>query len=134
MYTSRGMTASNQFKVHGQLPLYGMTVGNIWFIFDHNINSDVSFSSEYYITASLTVVFSPAALPVFSCMRSVCFGRVPAASVSSPDTNCTFTQTGAPLFCGPQLRRVPLNCILHVNVIIQKHAAFRCWIAILMRF
>uniref|UniRef100_A0A673IWH0 FERM, ARHGEF and pleckstrin domain-containing protein 1 n=1 Tax=Sinocyclocheilus rhinocerous TaxID=307959 RepID=A0A673IWH0_9TELE len=26
MYTSRGMTASNQFKVHGQLPLYGMTV------------------------------------------------------------------------------------------------------------
>lgn len=26
MYTSRGMTASNQFKIHGQLPLYGMTV------------------------------------------------------------------------------------------------------------
>lgn len=26
VYTSRGMTASNQFKVHGQLPLYGMTV------------------------------------------------------------------------------------------------------------
>ncbi|RXN29887.1 pleckstrin domain-containing 1-like isoform X1 [Labeo rohita] len=26
MYTSRGMTASNQFKVHGQLPLYGMTI------------------------------------------------------------------------------------------------------------
>uniref|UniRef100_A0A672M9A6 FERM, ARHGEF and pleckstrin domain-containing protein 1 n=1 Tax=Sinocyclocheilus grahami TaxID=75366 RepID=A0A672M9A6_SINGR len=25
MYTSRGMTASNQFKMHGQLPLYGMT-------------------------------------------------------------------------------------------------------------
>ncbi|XP_017287113.1 FERM, ARHGEF and pleckstrin domain-containing protein 1 isoform X2 [Kryptolebias marmoratus] len=25
MYTSRGMTPSNQFKVHGQLPLYGMT-------------------------------------------------------------------------------------------------------------
>ncbi|KTF80119.1 hypothetical protein cypCar_00036811 [Cyprinus carpio] len=26
MYTSRGLTASNQFKVHGQLPLYGMTI------------------------------------------------------------------------------------------------------------
>ncbi|XP_018580985.2 FERM, ARHGEF and pleckstrin domain-containing protein 1-like isoform X2 [Scleropages formosus] len=26
LYTSRGMTASNQFKVHGQLPLYGMTI------------------------------------------------------------------------------------------------------------
>ncbi|EMP29749.1 FERM, RhoGEF and pleckstrin domain-containing protein 1 [Chelonia mydas] len=25
LYTSRGLTASNQFKVHGQLPLYGMT-------------------------------------------------------------------------------------------------------------
>lgn len=28
VYTSRGMTPSNQFKVHGQLPLYGMTVHN----------------------------------------------------------------------------------------------------------
>lgn len=26
VYTSRGMTSSNQFKVHGQLPLYGLTV------------------------------------------------------------------------------------------------------------
>lgn len=26
LYTSRGLTASNQFKVHGQLPLYGMTI------------------------------------------------------------------------------------------------------------
>ncbi|CAL8307391.1 unnamed protein product [Merluccius merluccius] len=26
VYTSRGMTPANQFKVHGQLPLYGMTV------------------------------------------------------------------------------------------------------------
>ncbi|KAJ0062275.1 hypothetical protein NL108_002602, partial [Boleophthalmus pectinirostris] len=26
VYTSRGMTAANQFKVHGQLPLYGMTI------------------------------------------------------------------------------------------------------------
>lgn len=26
LYTSRGLTASNQFKVHGHLPLYGMTV------------------------------------------------------------------------------------------------------------
>lgn len=26
LYTSRGLTISNQFKVHGQLPLYGMTV------------------------------------------------------------------------------------------------------------
>lgn len=26
MYTSRGMTPSNQFKVHGQLPLFGMTI------------------------------------------------------------------------------------------------------------
>ncbi|XP_008401376.1 FERM, RhoGEF and pleckstrin domain-containing protein 1-like isoform X6 [Poecilia reticulata] len=26
MYTSRGTTPSNQFKVHGQLPLYGMTI------------------------------------------------------------------------------------------------------------
>uniref|UniRef100_A0A665XFE3 FERM, ARHGEF and pleckstrin domain-containing protein 1 n=1 Tax=Echeneis naucrates TaxID=173247 RepID=A0A665XFE3_ECHNA len=26
LYTSRGMTATNQFKVHGQLPLHGMTV------------------------------------------------------------------------------------------------------------
>ncbi|XP_059184300.1 FERM, ARHGEF and pleckstrin domain-containing protein 1-like isoform X3 [Centropristis striata] len=26
VYTSRGMTPSNQFKVHGQLPLYGMTI------------------------------------------------------------------------------------------------------------
>ncbi|XP_030209234.1 FERM, ARHGEF and pleckstrin domain-containing protein 1 isoform X3 [Gadus morhua] len=26
VYTSRGMTKANQFKVHGQLPLYGMTV------------------------------------------------------------------------------------------------------------
>ncbi|PKU28668.1 hypothetical protein llap_21028 [Limosa lapponica baueri] len=25
LYTSRGLTASNQFKVHGHLPLYGMT-------------------------------------------------------------------------------------------------------------
>ena len=26
LYTSRGMTPTNQFKVHGQLPLHGMTV------------------------------------------------------------------------------------------------------------
>nr|XP_020475302.1 FERM, RhoGEF and pleckstrin domain-containing protein 1-like isoform X2 [Monopterus albus] len=26
VYTSRGMTPSNQFRVHGQLPLYGMTI------------------------------------------------------------------------------------------------------------
>ncbi|XP_061736120.1 FERM, ARHGEF and pleckstrin domain-containing protein 1-like isoform X2 [Nerophis ophidion] len=26
LYSSRGMTASNQFKVHGQLPLHGMTI------------------------------------------------------------------------------------------------------------
>ncbi|KAM9567154.1 FERM, ARHGEF and pleckstrin domain-containing protein 1 isoform 3-T3 [Guaruba guarouba] len=26
LYTSRGLTASNQFKVHGHLPLYGMTI------------------------------------------------------------------------------------------------------------
>ncbi|KAJ8255626.1 hypothetical protein COCON_G00194900 [Conger conger] len=26
LYTSRGMTPANQFKVHGQLPLYGMTI------------------------------------------------------------------------------------------------------------
>lgn len=26
VYTSRGMTPTNQFKVHGQLPLYGMTI------------------------------------------------------------------------------------------------------------
>ncbi|XP_039601359.1 FERM, ARHGEF and pleckstrin domain-containing protein 1 isoform X2 [Polypterus senegalus] len=26
LYTSRGMTATNQFKVHGQLPLFGMTI------------------------------------------------------------------------------------------------------------
>lgn len=26
LYTSRGMTATNQFKVHGQLLLHGMTV------------------------------------------------------------------------------------------------------------
>ncbi|KAM6985673.1 FERM, ARHGEF and pleckstrin domain-containing protein 1 [Aplochiton taeniatus] len=26
LYTSRGMAASNQFKVHGQLPLHGMTI------------------------------------------------------------------------------------------------------------
>ncbi|XP_037656418.1 FERM, ARHGEF and pleckstrin domain-containing protein 1 [Choloepus didactylus] len=26
LYTSRGLTASNQFKVHGQLPLHGMTI------------------------------------------------------------------------------------------------------------
>lgn len=26
LYTSRGLTASNQFKVHGHLPLYGMTM------------------------------------------------------------------------------------------------------------
>ncbi|XP_058474257.1 FERM, ARHGEF and pleckstrin domain-containing protein 1-like isoform X1 [Solea solea] len=26
VYTSRGMTPANQFKVHGQLPLYGMTI------------------------------------------------------------------------------------------------------------
>uniref|UniRef100_A0A672JA73 FERM, ARHGEF and pleckstrin domain-containing protein 1 n=1 Tax=Salarias fasciatus TaxID=181472 RepID=A0A672JA73_SALFA len=26
LYTSRGMTSSNQFKVHGQLPLFGMSV------------------------------------------------------------------------------------------------------------
>uniref|UniRef100_A0A8C2GKW4 FERM, ARHGEF and pleckstrin domain-containing protein 1 n=1 Tax=Cyprinus carpio TaxID=7962 RepID=A0A8C2GKW4_CYPCA len=50
MYTSRGMTASNQFKVNGQLPMYGMTVGNILFISDHNINSDVSFSCFYHST------------------------------------------------------------------------------------
>lgn len=28
LYTSRGLTISNQFKVHGQLPLYGMTIEN----------------------------------------------------------------------------------------------------------
>uniref|UniRef100_A0AAX7U4L2 FERM, ARHGEF and pleckstrin domain-containing protein 1 n=1 Tax=Astatotilapia calliptera TaxID=8154 RepID=A0AAX7U4L2_ASTCA len=28
LYTSRGMTATNQFKVHGQLPLHGMTVSH----------------------------------------------------------------------------------------------------------
>ncbi|XP_067372037.1 FERM, ARHGEF and pleckstrin domain-containing protein 1 isoform X3 [Channa argus] len=26
LYTSRGMTATNQFKVHGQLPIHGMTI------------------------------------------------------------------------------------------------------------
>ncbi|XP_043927242.1 FERM, ARHGEF and pleckstrin domain-containing protein 1 isoform X1 [Protopterus annectens] len=26
LYTSRGLTASNQFKIHGQLPLFGMTI------------------------------------------------------------------------------------------------------------
>ncbi|XP_072332200.1 LOW QUALITY PROTEIN: FERM, ARHGEF and pleckstrin domain-containing protein 1-like [Scyliorhinus torazame] len=26
LYTSRGLTATNQFKVHGQIPLYGMTI------------------------------------------------------------------------------------------------------------
>ncbi|KAG7258142.1 hypothetical protein CRUP_020330, partial [Coryphaenoides rupestris] len=26
LYTSRGMTSTNQFKVHGQLPLHGMTI------------------------------------------------------------------------------------------------------------
>ncbi|XP_034741322.1 FERM, ARHGEF and pleckstrin domain-containing protein 1 isoform X1 [Etheostoma cragini] len=26
LYTSRGMTATNQFKIHGQLPLHGMTI------------------------------------------------------------------------------------------------------------
>uniref|UniRef100_A0A668AD70 FERM, ARHGEF and pleckstrin domain-containing protein 1 n=1 Tax=Myripristis murdjan TaxID=586833 RepID=A0A668AD70_9TELE len=30
LYTSRGMTATNQFKVHGQLPLHGMTVSATW--------------------------------------------------------------------------------------------------------
>ncbi|XP_045074133.1 FERM, ARHGEF and pleckstrin domain-containing protein 1 [Coregonus clupeaformis] len=33
LYTSRGMTASNQFKVHGQLPLHGLTIqesGDEW--------------------------------------------------------------------------------------------------------
>uniref|UniRef100_A0AAX7TWV5 FERM, ARHGEF and pleckstrin domain-containing protein 1 n=1 Tax=Astatotilapia calliptera TaxID=8154 RepID=A0AAX7TWV5_ASTCA len=29
LYTSRGMTATNQFKVHGQLPLHGMTVSAV---------------------------------------------------------------------------------------------------------
>lgn len=29
LYTSRGMTASNQFKVHGQLSLHGMTVSTV---------------------------------------------------------------------------------------------------------
>lgn len=29
LYTSRGMTATNQFKVHGQLPLHGMTVSTV---------------------------------------------------------------------------------------------------------
>lgn len=28
LYTSRGMTPTNQFKVHGQLPLHGMTVSS----------------------------------------------------------------------------------------------------------
>ncbi len=73
------MTASNQFKMHGQLPLYGMTVGNIGLVFDHN--SDVSFSSVCYDS-------SIAALPVF----------VLAVFLLSPVTNYTFTQTGAPLF------------------------------------
>ena len=27
LYSSKGVTATNQFKVHGQLPLHGMTVG-----------------------------------------------------------------------------------------------------------
>lgn len=26
LYTSKGVTATNQFKVHGQLPLHGMIV------------------------------------------------------------------------------------------------------------
>ncbi|KAA0713088.1 FERM, ARHGEF and pleckstrin domain-containing protein 2 FERM domain-including [Triplophysa tibetana] len=35
LYTSKGVTATNQFKVHGQLPLYGMIVEeseNDWFV------------------------------------------------------------------------------------------------------
>ncbi|XP_056606724.1 FERM, ARHGEF and pleckstrin domain-containing protein 2 isoform X2 [Triplophysa dalaica] len=35
LYTSKGVTATNQFKVHGQLPLYGMIVEeseNEWFV------------------------------------------------------------------------------------------------------
>lgn len=29
LYTSKGVTATNQFKVHGQLPLHGMIVSII---------------------------------------------------------------------------------------------------------
>lgn len=29
LYTSKGVTATNQFKVHGQLPLHGMIVSNL---------------------------------------------------------------------------------------------------------
>uniref|UniRef100_A0A6Q2YCB6 FERM, ARHGEF and pleckstrin domain-containing protein 1 n=1 Tax=Esox lucius TaxID=8010 RepID=A0A6Q2YCB6_ESOLU len=32
LYTSRGMTATNQFKVHGQLPLHGMTVSVFYIV------------------------------------------------------------------------------------------------------
>uniref|UniRef100_A0A9J8C3U5 FERM, ARHGEF and pleckstrin domain-containing protein 1 n=1 Tax=Cyprinus carpio carpio TaxID=630221 RepID=A0A9J8C3U5_CYPCA len=42
MYTSRGLTASNQFKVHGQLPLYGMTVGNTYHCLSTLIDSSCS--------------------------------------------------------------------------------------------
>lgn len=29
LYTSKGVTATNQFKVHGQLPLHGMIVSRV---------------------------------------------------------------------------------------------------------
>uniref|UniRef100_A0A3Q2W402 FERM, ARHGEF and pleckstrin domain-containing protein 1 n=1 Tax=Haplochromis burtoni TaxID=8153 RepID=A0A3Q2W402_HAPBU len=41
LYTSRGMTATNQFKVHGQLPLHGMTVSAV-----HSVHLCVFSSSS----------------------------------------------------------------------------------------
>lgn len=48
LYTSRGITASNQFKIHGQLPLRGMTVRT-------SSTSTLHFSYSFIMAVMLSV-------------------------------------------------------------------------------
>uniref|UniRef100_A0AAX7U2Y0 FERM, ARHGEF and pleckstrin domain-containing protein 1 n=1 Tax=Astatotilapia calliptera TaxID=8154 RepID=A0AAX7U2Y0_ASTCA len=54
VYTSRGMTPSNQFKVHGQLPLYGMTVHNQN---THTHKTHLSYQSSFFSLRKVFQIF-----------------------------------------------------------------------------
>uniref|UniRef100_A0AAQ5ZRU2 FERM, ARHGEF and pleckstrin domain-containing protein 1 n=1 Tax=Amphiprion ocellaris TaxID=80972 RepID=A0AAQ5ZRU2_AMPOC len=56
LYTSRGMTPTNQFKVHGQLPLHGMTVSAVSLRSTPSVQSAVT-------TLSLLEISSPFSPP-----------------------------------------------------------------------
>lgn len=65
LYTSRGMTPTNQFKVHGQLPLHGMTV------------SSASLSSTQSASNRLSPVLSLLQMSRLKQLNCTLFQRLP---------------------------------------------------------